>query len=98
QRRRRDDVTHSAGDSAAGGEVDDAVEISEQRVDVVADEQRRDALGAGDPPDERRDGGLVRQVEAVERLVEQQQARTAYERLRDQQTLLLAAGEPAHVV
>ncbi len=45
--------------------------------------------------DERRDRGLVRQVEAVERLVEQQQLRPADERLRDQQPLLLAAGELA---
>ena len=40
---------------------------------------------------ERGDRALVRQVEAVERLVEQQQSRRADERPRDQQPLLLAA-------
>ena len=48
-----------------------------------------------DPAHERGDRGLVRQVEAVERLVEQQQLGPADERLRDQQPLLLAARELA---
>ena len=41
------------------------------------------------------DGALVAEVEAVERLVEQQDPRAAHQRLGDQQPLLLAAGERA---
>ena len=36
------------GDDAAAGEVDDPVEVAQDRVDVVRDEQHRDALGAAD--------------------------------------------------
>ena len=62
-----------AGDDAPAGDVDDPVEVREQRVDVVRDEQDRDVLGAADPAEQRRDGRLVGQVEAVERLVEEEQ-------------------------
>ena len=48
-----------------------------------------------DPRDQRRDRNLVRQVEAVERLVEQQQRGPLDECLCDQQPLLLAAGQLA---
>ena len=50
---------------------------------------------AADARDQRGDGGLVGQVEAVQRLVQQQQPGPRGERLRDQQPLLLAAGELA---
>ncbi len=71
------------------------VEVAEDRVDVVRDEQDGDVLLAADVAHERRDAGLVGEVETVERLVEQQQLRATHERLRDQQALLLAAGELA---
>ena len=61
----------------------------------MGDEQHRHALLAADALHERRDTGLVRQIEAVERLVEHQQLGPADERLCDQQPLLLAAGEAA---
>ena len=52
-------------------------------------------LLAADALEQRRHRALVGQVEAVQRLVEDQQPRLADERLRDQQPLLLAAGELA---
>ena len=48
------------------------------------------------PVDEPDDGLLVREVEARQRLVAQQQLRVVGERLPDAQTLLLAAGEQTH--
>ena len=48
-----------------------------------------------DAADECRDRGLIWQIEAVERLVEQQQLRATNERLGDQESLLLAARELA---
>src|SRR5262249_50884947 len=68
ERLARDHVRGPSLDRAAAGEVDDAVEVADQRVDVVGDEHHRDPLLVGDPPHERGDRDLVRQVEAVERL------------------------------
>src|SRR2546430_13440580 len=95
ERLARDLLFGSALDRAAAGEVDDAVEVADDRVDVVRDEQHGDLLLFADAAHERGDRGLVRQVEAVERLVEQQQPRPPDQRLGDQQALLLAAGELA---
>src|SRR5439155_16448151 len=93
ERLARDHLFGSALDRAAAGEVDDAVEVADDRVDVVRDEQHGDLLLFADAAHECGDRGLVRQVEAVERLVEQQQLRPPDQRLGDQQALLLAAGE-----
>ena len=46
---------------------------------------------AADPVEQRRDGRLVREVEAVERLVEEEHPRLRDERRGDQEPLLLAA-------
>ena len=81
-----------ARDRAALGEVDHPVQVGQDRVDVVGDHHDGHALLPADPADERGDGGLVGQVEAVQRLVEQQQFGPPHQRLRDQQPLLLAAG------
>src|SRR5262249_17255495 len=62
---------------------------------VVRDEHHRDVLLHADAPDESGDAHLVREVEAVERLVEEEELRTTDERLRDEQALLLTAGELA---
>ena len=91
----RDHVFGLSFDRGPAGEVHDAVEVADDRVDVVRDEQHGDVLLLADTADERGDADLVRQVEAVERLVEQQEPRPADERLRDQQSLLLAAGQLA---
>ena len=93
QRLPRDHLLHRPRHRVPGGEVDDPVQVGQQRVDVVGDEQHGHALPSADLCHERGHDRLVGQVEAVERLVQQQQLRPAHERLGDQQPLLLAAGE-----
>src|SRR3989442_12038871 len=66
----RDHVFRTAFDGGAAGDVDDAVEVAEDRGDVVGAHQDRHLLVPADPAHERRDGCLVGQVEAVERFVE----------------------------
>src|SRR5579872_1211960 len=95
ERLRRDHVLGPAFHRGAAGDVDDAVEVGDDRVDVVRDEQDRDVLLLADAAHERGDADLVREVEAVERLVEEQELRPAHERLRDEQPLLLSTGELA---
>src|SRR6266516_2523474 len=81
----RDHVLRAALDGATAGDVDDAVEKAEDRVDVVGDEQDGHLLLASDAAHERGDGGLVGKVEAVERLVEEKQLGAADECLGDQE-------------
>src|SRR2546430_7752020 len=95
ERLSRDDLLRRPFDRRAAGEVDDAVEVADDRVHVVRDEHDCNALLGADSAYERRDADLIRKVEAVERLVEEQQLRAADERLRDEQALLLAARELA---
>ena len=80
---------------AAVRDVEDAVDLAEQRVDVVGHEQNRGVRVLAMPVDEPDDRLLVGEVEARERLVAQQQARVVGERLSDAQPLLLATGEQA---
>ena len=54
-------------------------------------DQNRDPLLGGDPGQQRDDLLRAAQVEVGERLVEQQQRRTADQRMRDQDPLLFAA-------
>src|SRR5438045_353258 len=82
QRLARDHISRPAADRAAAGDIDDLVDEAEDRVDVVRDEQDGDVLLLADPAHERGDRGLAREVEAVERLVQQEQLRAADERLR----------------
>src|SRR5947209_4205519 len=82
-------------DGVTAGEVDDTVDVGQQRVDVVSDQQHAHPGLAADVVHESRDRGLRGQVEAVERLVQQQDLRTPHERLGDQQPLLLSAGQLA---
>src|SRR5581483_2908689 len=91
----RDHRLRRAFDRGAAGEVDDSVQGRDDRVDVVRDEQDGDVLLPADPAHELRDSGLVREVEAVERLVEEQELRPTDECLCDEQALLLAARELA---
>src|SRR3954453_14973102 len=91
----RDHLAGLADDSAAAREVDDAIEIAEDRVDIVRDEQHRYALRAGHPLEESGNGPLVGEVEAVQRLVEQEHPRTPDQCLGDEEALLLAARELA---
>jgi hypothetical protein len=86
-----DDLARLADDRLPGAEVDDAIEIGEQRVYVVRDEQDRHRPLAADVLKQRSHRTLIGQVEAVQRLIEDQQPWLADERLGDQQPLLLAA-------
>ena len=87
-----DDLLGRAHHRAAVGEVDDLVEVGQDRVDVVGDQQHRDVLAAAHRWISALTDGLVGDVEAVQRLVEHQQLRPADQGLGDQQPLLLAAG------
>ena len=90
-----DDLLGGAADRAPGGEVDDAVHDGQQRVDLVRGDQHRDLLLAGDAGEQRHDFVGAAQVEVRQRLIEQQQPRPGDQRVRDQDALLLAAGELA---
>src|SRR5256714_13152366 len=92
ERLARDHLFGSALDRAAAGEVDDAVEVADDRVDVVRDEQHGDPLLFADAAHERGDRGLVGQVEAVERLVGTQKPPPPGPRLRHSPAVLLARG------
>ena len=75
------------------GQVEHPVDVLEDRVHVVGDEQHPEAALAAVPVDQVADDALRAQVERAERLVAEQQAGVAGERLPDAQPLLLAAGE-----
>src|SRR5437763_8890339 len=95
QRLGSDDVGRRPGHGAAPPEVHDVVEVGEDRVDVVGHHHDRHPLVPADAGHEGGDRRLVRQVEAVERLVEQQHGGPAHEGLGDEDALLLAAGDLA---
>src|SRR4051794_3317783 len=95
QRLAGDDLAGRARGGAPVGHVDHPVERREDRVHVVRDHQHRDVLRAADTCDQRGDRGLVRQVEALQRLVEQQQPGAGGEGLGDEQALLLTPREEA---
>ena len=78
------------------GEVEHPVDVLEDRVHVVGDEQHAEPALAAVPVDQVADDPLRAQVERDQRLVAQQQAGVARERLADAQPLLLAAGEPGY--
>src|SRR5437868_12713659 len=88
-----DHFTRRSLDPAAAGKVDDAIQIAEDRVDVVCDQQHGYPLVPVDPLHQRGHGALIAEVEAVEWLVEQEHLRLAHQCLRDQQPLLLPARE-----
>src|SRR3954454_24111774 len=79
-----DDVARRAGCRTAPGEVDDLVDVTQDRIDVVGDHDHGDVLGPADLSHERRDRRLVRQVEALQRLVEQQELGPGGEGLGDE--------------
>ena len=79
---------------AAVADVDDPVG-DRRRARVVADDERRHALLAGELGEEVVDGRGARLVELARRLVGDQQARPVGERGAERDPLLLAAGELA---
>ena len=89
------DRVGAAARRPAVGEIDDAVHRGKQRVHIVCGEQHsglelaRQAAQQGDDP------GDAAHVQIGERFVQQQQAWTPDQGMRDQHPLLLAAGEVA---
>src|SRR5439155_25546588 len=59
ERLARDHLLRRALDRRAFRDVDDTVEVAEDRIDVVSDEQDCDVLVPADLPPERFDSGLV---------------------------------------
>ena len=80
-------------DQAAGVEHADLVAQPRDGAEVVADEQDGRAEAAAQVADEIEDGRLDGHVEASGRLVHDQQLRLGHQRHRDDDALLLAAGE-----
>ena len=74
-------------------EVQHAVDVREDRIDLVGDEEHRGVRLAAAPVDQLAHDLLLREVEREQGLVAQQNVRIGDERLRDAQALLLAARE-----
>lgn len=81
---------------ASVGEVQDAVDHAQHRVDVVGDQEHARAGRTPVAIDEANDGLLIREVKARERFITQEQPRLVGKRLANAKPLLLAAGEEAH--
>src|SRR5438132_7978765 len=88
------DLVGGARGPAAVHDEEDAIDEMEHRIDIVRDEEDGAVLALAPAPKELGDALLVPQVEARERLVAEEQVRSADERLRDPEALLLAARQP----
>ncbi len=88
-----DDLVGGPAGGPPVGHVDDPVHDRQQRVHLVSRDQHRDPLLPGDAGEQRDDLLLAGDVEVGQRLVEQQQAGAADQRVRDQDPLLLPAGQ-----
>ena len=89
--RRRHHLVDGAESGAAAAEIEHAVDGAEQLVQLMGAEQDGEAELLRQAADEVDDDVLLMLVEADQRLVEQEQARAADQRLGDQQPLALAA-------
>ena len=93
QHRPGDHLLDGAERGLPTGQIEHAVERTQQRIQLVRAEQHRDPefqlqrLGQLDH------GALMMRIQADQRLVQQQQRRLADQRLREQQPLPLAAGD-----
>src|SRR5438067_972243 len=72
-----DDVPRRPGDRPTAGYINDAIEVRQDRVHVVRDQKNRDTLLLRDALDQGSDGGLIWKVEAVQRLVKDEERRLA---------------------
>jgi hypothetical protein len=95
QGRAGDHLVRGSRNRAPGREVDHPIEVGQNRIDVVSDEQDRDSLDLADPLHQDCHSALIREVEAVEGLVEEEDARATDEGLGDQKSLLLTTREGA---
>ena len=76
-------------------DVEDQIDKGQDRVDLVGHEQDGGVVFATPPVDQVDDHPLVGEVERQQRLVAEQHAGIGRQCLRDSQSLLLAAGQPA---
>src|SRR5438477_1681655 len=97
ERLRGDDLVRLAHGEPSLGDVEDVVDVGEQRVHVVRDEEDREVALARDIAYELHHRLLVAHVEMGEGLVEQQQLRHADQRLREEKPLLLATRKTAEL-
>jgi hypothetical protein len=74
-------------------DIDDAIEIGEDRVYVVCDHHDGDALDGTDVMDQGGDCSLIREIKTVEWLIQEEDLWTLHECLCDEESLLLAARE-----
>ena len=74
-----------------GAEIEDPLYRIDQRIELVRAEHDRDLEIVADPPRDLDHALLVRGIERDQRLVEQQQARAAQQRLAQEHLLALAA-------
>ena len=79
-----DDLRRCSAHCTTVGEVNHLIEVRQDRIHVVRDHQHGHATVDAHPANEFGDGALIRQVEAVEWLVEDEQPRIAHQRLCDQ--------------
>ena len=86
-------LVRGAEREAPVGDVEDAIHPRQDRVDVVGDQQHRGIAFPTVTVDQSHDGLLIREVEAGQRLVAQQQRGVVGEGLADAEPLLLAARE-----
>src|SRR5579863_8346526 len=71
--------------------IDHAIDSGQDGIDIMGYQQYRCPRFAADLLDDARHSLLVAQVEAIQRFVQRQDARARYERLGNEQALLLAA-------
>src|SRR5208283_4717303 len=75
ERLRRDDLAGRTRGDLSVGDVDDFVQVMDQRVDVVGDQESGHVTGADQPCDQRHQFTAPLQVQVRQRLVKQQQFR-----------------------
>src|SRR5439155_18646206 len=90
-----DDLLRLSNREPAVRDVEDAVHDRQQGVDVVRDEQDREAISLGEGCDQFGNHVLVSEVEAGKRLIQQEHLRLPGQRLGQQEPLLLTTRETA---
>ena len=71
-------------------EIEDAIEHAQQRIEFVRTEQNSDAEFLLQRTGELDNGALMMGIQADQRFIQQQQARSPEQRLREEETLALA--------
>src|SRR6266404_9525079 len=88
-----DDLGRLAHGQLALSDVEDVVDVGEKRVDVMRDEEDGELPFTSHRADELHDGLLIAYIEVRQRLVEKEELWPADQRLRQQESLLLATRE-----